>query len=99
MKIVINKCFGGFSISKKCAKYMASKGHLKAQVDLKEETFYGYNYDRTDSMLIEAVESLGKKANGSFAHLKVIEIPDDIDYDIEDYDGMESIHERHRSWS
>lgn len=99
MKIVINTCYGGFSISKECAKYMASKGHIKVQLDLKESTFCGgYSYDRTDPILIEAVETLGKKADGSFARLSIIEIPDDVDYYIDDYDGMESIHEQHRTW-
>ena len=55
--------------------------------------------DRTDPLLIEVVEELGEVANGSCAKLKVIEIPDGIDYEIEEYDGNESVHEVHRSWS
>ena len=34
MKIVINKCYGGFSISKECAELMASKGCPIAQDEL-----------------------------------------------------------------
>ena len=29
---------------------------------------------------------------------KIIEIPDDIEWEIDNYDGIESIHEKHRSW-
>ncbi|CAK0757599.1 hypothetical protein CCP1ISM_7520003 [Azospirillaceae bacterium] len=30
--------------------------------------------------------------------MEVIEIPDGVDWTIDDYDGVESIHEKHRSW-
>lgn len=55
--------------------------------------------DRTDPLLIEVIEELGDAANGSCAKLKVIEIPDGIEYEIEEYDGNESVHEVHQSWS
>jgi hypothetical protein len=53
---------------------------------------------RADPLLVRVVEELGEEANGSFAKLKVVEIPDGVDYQIDDYDGVESIHEKHRSW-
>ena len=58
-----------------------------------------FELERNDSLLIQAVEELGEKANGSCAKLKIIEIPDDLDYYIDDYDGMETIHEKHESYS
>ena len=55
---------------------------------------------RTDSNLIEIIERIGERnANASLASLKVIEIPDGIEFEIDDYDGCETIHEVHRSWS
>lgn len=48
--------------------------------------------------LVQAVEELGERANGGFAQLHVVEIPDDTEYEISEYDGIESIHEVHRSW-
>lgn len=100
MKVVINKCYGGFSISKKAAEYMAERASEIAKKDLSvpSEYFYSYNYERTDPLLIEAIETLGKEANGYSANLAIIEIPNDIDWYIYEYDGMESIHESHRSW-
>jgi len=55
--------------------------------------------DRTDPVLIRVVEELGISANGSCASLKVIEIPDGTDWEIDEYDGSESVHEKHESWS
>ena len=45
-----------------------------------------------------AFETLGEKANTRFSDLKIVEIPDGVDYEIDEYDGIESIHEKHRSW-
>lgn len=107
MKVVINKCFGGFSISRKAAELMAKLGSEQAKAELQENPhdWYGYgyaegymSYDRSDPHLIAAVERLGKEANGACAELRVVEIPDGVQYGIHEYDGMESIHEVHRSW-
>jgi len=53
---------------------------------------------RDDPVLIEIVEKMGKKANGMCADLEIVEIPEDVNFEIDEYDGMESIHEVHRSW-
>jgi len=53
---------------------------------------------RTDKRVVNVIEKLGKAANGRCAGLKVIEIPDEIQYEISDYDGIETIHELHQSW-
>jgi hypothetical protein len=49
--------------------------------------------------LVQVVEELGKEANGNYAKLEIIEIPDDVDWEIDEYDGMEHIAEKHRTWS
>jgi len=55
---------------------------------------------RTNPIVIAVVKKLGKKANGPCAKLKVIDIPfDSTDgWEIDEYDGNESIKESHRSW-
>lgn len=79
MKIVINKCFGGFSVNDNIVKTL----NLESRYDLED--------DRTNAKLIELIES-GVNVNGEFSDLVVIEIPDDAtDYIIEEYDGYESI--------
>jgi hypothetical protein len=53
---------------------------------------------RHDPDLVAVVEEMGRLASGTCSHLKVVEIPDGIDYVIEEYDGMEWIAENHRTW-
>ncbi len=54
--------------------------------------------DRTDERMIEIVRSMGDRANGMCADIRIIEIPDDIDWVIEDYDGKEHVAEKHSTW-
>ena len=54
---------------------------------------------RSNPQLIEVVEELGSRANGLCADLKIVEIPDDVDVVIAEYDGDEWISEVHRTWS
>lgn len=84
-KIVINACFGGFSLSK------------EAQVELGLSRSHD-EIARDDPRLVELVERLGDAANGEFSQLKVVEIPDGVPWQIEEYDGHEWVAEAHRRW-
>ena len=54
---------------------------------------------RADKGLIDAIEEIEiEKAVGEHASIRIIEIPDDIKWEIDDYDGVETISEQHRSW-
>ena len=53
---------------------------------------------RNDKNLIKLVSELGDKANGKCAKLKIVKIPDNVEYEIEEYDGIEWISEKHRRW-
>lgn len=65
----------------------------------KDEIVYTvHDRERDHPDLVELVETMGEKANGLFAYLKVVEIPDGIEYTISDYDGIEAVHEKHRIW-
>lgn len=88
-KVVINTCFGGFSLSEEAYKLLGIEW---------DGYGYAYNDKREDPKLIKVVEKLGKKANGYCAKLKVVQIPSDIEYKIEEYDGAEWIAEKHRIW-
>jgi hypothetical protein len=57
------------------------------------------SFDRDDPDLVAAVEALGAMANDRYANLKVVEIPDDVEWFIEEYDGLEWIAEAHETWS
>lgn len=160
MKVVINKCFGGFGLSEKAILWLANRNSSVIEYSTFEE-YYGadedgfvkkvdfvsdelitsmvpvadYHADRMNGRghkpvefngkivglkdlelgiddfeeskavirrhpdLVEVVEVLGSEANGTFADLVVVEIPDGVEYVIEEYDGSEHIAEKHRTWS
>ena len=89
MKVVINKCHGGFGLSKKAYEFLGidwdGYGH-------------GYNEDRSNPDLVRCVETLKEDSFGRYAQLVVIEIPDDVKWHIEEYDGLEWVAEDHRTW-
>ena len=103
MKVVINSCYGGFGLSKLAMESYAQRKGLQLGKWNQTFGFYegvsGHDIPRDDKDLVEIVESLGSLANGSCAELKVIEIPDGVNWYVEEYDGMEHIAERHRTWS
>ena len=97
MQVVINiKQFGSFSISEKAVDFIRKKVKGK---DNKNSIFaYSFNDDRSNYLLIEAVSKLKSKANGLDSELKIIEIPDDIEWQVFAINGEEWIAEKHRTW-
>jgi len=63
-----------------------------------EQTVYARDIPRDDPALVQTIEEMGAKANGPFADLKIVEIPDGVDFTIEEYDGLEHVAEVHRTW-
>lgn len=110
MKIVINDCYGGFSLSKLgFLEYCKLKGW---ENNIGEERFTDDNHvklngkniccsqiERNDPSLIKIVEDLGEKANSSISELKIVEIPNDVKWMIYEENGNEWIAEEHRRWS
>ncbi|MFA5048596.1 MAG: hypothetical protein WC516_06250 [Patescibacteria group bacterium] len=102
MEIVINACYGGFSVSKAVYDELGLKwdgyGYIDGEtLGLKDK--FGDSY-RTNKQLINAIKKVGlKKASGKFASLKIIEIPNNIEWEIDEYDGIETVHEKHDVWS
>lgn len=99
MKIVINRCYGGFGLSEEGIEYY---NRLKEADGFSYATATArgiYEISRNDPYLVRTVEELGSKAaSDDYAKLKVVEIPDDVDWEIEDYDGMEVVKEVARKW-
>lgn len=55
---------------------------------------------RNDPDLIRAIELVGSENSTGFcSDIKIVEIPDDVDWVIQEYDGLEWVAERHRTWS
>lgn len=61
-------------------------------------SFHLYGIPRDDPDLVQVVEELGSKASGRYAQLKIVEVPDNVEFSIEEYDGREHIAEKHRMW-
>jgi len=114
MKIVINKCYGSFGLSDKAIlRYAELKGitlyrgkdsdgfdgfHTSPDFPY-DSHFFDYDIPRNSSELVQTVEELKEEANDNYANLKVIEIPDDVEWTLEEYDGNEWVAEEHRIWS
>lgn len=60
--------------------------------------FNDNSISRNDLALIQVVEELGAKADGRSANLKITEIPDGVEWEIMEYDGLEWVAEQHRTW-
>ncbi len=54
-----------------------------------EQTWYDRDVCRHDPILVQVVEELGDKANGSYAKLAIAEVSGP--YRIDEYDGYESV--------
>lgn len=56
--------------------------------------------ERDDPALIETLETIGLlDCNGALSNINIVEIPDDVIWEIEEYDGNEWVSEVHRRWS
>lgn len=136
-KVILNKCFGGFDVSKEAYMLYAKRKGLTLylyesefinrkfiykkvnddnsifrhyfikdmgdNVEISNEDYEKYclylkDEHREDPILIEVVEELGEKASGRFGNLKVVEIPDDLEYVIDEYDGIETLHQKVEEW-
>jgi hypothetical protein len=90
-QIVINVCHGGFGLSEQAQ----NRYRELAGIPLAE---YRWEIARDDPHLVATVLELGTAANGKYAELKVVTIPDDVEWFIEEYDGCEWVAEAHRTW-
>jgi len=102
MKVVINCCYGGFNLSKEAQELYAQLKGIELETYNKSYCFYEnlsvHDIPRNDPALIQVVEQMGEASWSTVSELKVVEIPDDVDWYIEEYDGDEWVAERHRTW-
>lgn len=54
--------------------------------------------NRADPDLIAVFEEMGDLTNGRYSRLKIVEVPDDVEWEVDEYDGNEWIAEKHRTW-
>lgn len=152
MKVAINACYGGFSLSPEAtlklyergvteiatpvdeywppaereeeaaryptlgyaanlAKWREYKAGMRARKGKRDSLFVtvfspdekyvlnaGREIKRDHPELIRLIEEMGDAVNGACAELRIVEIPDGVEFCIEEYDGNEHIAEVHRTW-
>lgn len=116
MKIVVNRCYGGFSLSEEAIYALYARRGIRVYtvednlgsvystvpeeeykkirnadkvsgnyVKLNDVFISPYAVDRDDPDLIAVVEELGsERASGDFAELEIVDIPDGIQYEIDE---------------
>lgn len=87
-RVVINTCFGGFSLSDFALLELEKKGHELRRTDY--GIYLTKPIERHDPDLIAVVQALGANANGRFANLVVVEFEGNK-YIVDEYDGSESV--------
>jgi hypothetical protein len=102
-RILINNDFGGFGISYKAflrLRELGSKEALEKDPD-NEHIRKGIFHDipRDDKLLLQVFDEMGQEAAGFCSHLKAVEIPLEVEWEIEEYDGSEWVSEKHRTWA
>ena len=113
--IVINNCHGGFGLSRDAqiawlertqTPYTTvprddrhSESRWGPHIIVNQQHWYDTLIPRDDPVLVALVQELGARANGDHARLKVVRVPADVDWVIDDYDGKEFVCERHRVWT
>ena len=114
-RVVINSEHGGFSLSRAAElAYLERTGTpytfqdredraatlSKGQyIMVNDQHWFGRAIERDDPVLVDIVREMGEAADGDFASLRVVELPADVDWIIEEYDGREWVAERHRTWA
>ena len=101
-KVVVNRSYGGFGLSQWAVfRYCELKDIDPGEYDYE---FCGYtnvieqDIPRDDPALIQVVEEMGEAANCDYSNLGIVEIPDDVNWHISEYDGYEHVSEDHRTW-
>lgn len=116
MKIVINRCYGGFGLSDMAFEKLLNRKGILFEIEDRNGSNHYYDAghlgdgkhflydrefvsDRSDADLVAVVEELGKESNAYCALLAIANVPDDVDWYIEEHDGMEWVAETHRTWT
>ena len=113
--IVINGTYGGFGLSRAAElAYLHRTGTAYTLEDREDRAatiqqgqricvnkswWNSRALERDDPVLVDIVREMGATANGDSANLAIVQIPANVDWQIEEYDGREWVAERHRTWS
>lgn len=94
-QICINTRHGGFGLSDEAMEMY--RGFCWEQGA--EPCDYDVDIPRDCPRLLATVKVLRERADGPYAELKIVTIPDDVEWTVMEYDGAEWVAEAHRTWS
>ena len=112
-KVVVNACFGGFGLSHDAIMRYGELANINIirvegeipsichyyKDEVNEDNYFStYEFERDDPILVQVVEEMGEAADGDMAELRIADVPDGIDWYIDEYDGVETDREIHRTW-
>lgn len=98
-KVVINEIGDGIHLTRKGLEYLGINIDRTTSIIIPEDLGYATrNQLRSSEELLELVEDSKGLVDNRFCKLKVIEIPDDIEYYIDYNGGYEMIREVHNYW-
>jgi hypothetical protein len=103
--VVYNNRHGGFGLSLQAVMFLASQGHPMALLELEEYRRDGWNYssflqevDRDDPTVVACILALGSEvASGPTSSLVVEQVPRGSNWDITEYEGLETLRVTSRS--
>ena len=107
--IVINCEHGGFGLSHDAQiaylertgtpyTTMSRDGRRDPHILVNNQHWRDKDIARDDPVLVSLVQESGPASWGDHAKLKIVRIPSNIEWKIEEYDGLEWVAERHRTW-
>jgi hypothetical protein len=112
-EIVINVQHGGFSLSRAAWLRLRELGSKEALAEPDVGQPWGdgsirsgnpatvsfcSNIPRDCALLVQVVREMGSDAGGLYSSLEIVEIPSDVEWQIDEYDGSEWVAEKHRTW-
>lgn len=111
-RIVINRSYDEFCVSHQAFIRLRELGQREALEEENTGAYwpaaagrrepslnqYGKLIPRDDEHLVRVVEELGEAANGHAATLRVVTIPEDVQWVITETESGEQVSEVHRTW-
>jgi hypothetical protein len=84
-RVVINDDYGGFGLSQEAfLRYCELSGNDPT-------VLFHADVVRDDPFLVQVLEEFGKNAEDHFSHLRVVLVPDDCEWSIQDELGKETL--------
>ena len=88
-----------YKIASTLSSTWSEEEHQAASILWDEQVFDPRAIARDDPLLVQLVLELGDQAANWACVLGIVEIPDDVEWIIEECDGAEWIAEKHRTWN